>query len=63
MARATRTTKRLAKGCRSGGRLARVTVRLSNGRTVTFYELSLGGRVTVCDCPAEAFEIVRRGRR
>jgi hypothetical protein len=37
-------------------------MRLSNGRAVSWYELAIGGRVTVCDCPREAYEIIRRNR-
>jgi hypothetical protein len=36
-------------------------MRLSNGRVVTWYELAIGGRVTVCDSRAEAFEIIKAG--
>jgi hypothetical protein len=34
-------------------------MKLSNGRAVSFYELEIGGWVTVYDTRAQTFEIVR----
>lgn len=45
-----------------GGIVTRVTMRLDNGRAVTFYEVALGGSVSICDSRADAFETIRNGR-
>lgn len=44
-----------------GGVITRVTMRLSDGHTVSFYEAAIGGRVTPCDSRADAFAIIRNG--
>jgi hypothetical protein len=42
-----------------GGRIARVTVRLTKGRAVSFHEVAAGGLVTACETRAEAFALAR----
>lgn len=45
-----------------GGLVTRITMRLDNGRAVTFYEVASGGSVNVCASRDDAFEIIRNGR-
>ena len=45
-----------------GGRITRVTMRLDNGRALSWYEVAIGGHVATCDSRADAFEFIRNGR-
>jgi hypothetical protein len=44
-----------------GGYVYKTTIRLSDGRIVSFYEAMCAGAVTVCDTRPQAFEVLRHG--
>jgi hypothetical protein len=46
-----------------GGRVTRVTIRLDNGRAVSFYELAMAGQILCCVSRQKAFAVIRQIQR